>query len=44
MKEFGLDQNTSSINRTYPQENKPTSQVISDQTTFLKNKFDLQVD
>ena len=31
-------------NRTYLQVNKTNNQVISDQTTFLKSKFDLEVD
>ena len=36
-----LDQNITSINK---QVNKPNNQVISDHTTFLRKKLDLEVD
>ena len=42
-RELGLDQNTTSTKRTYIQVNKANNRAISDQTTFFKSKFDLQV-
>ena len=38
IKELGLDQNTTSINKTYIQVNKAINQIISDHTTFLKKE------
>ena len=41
IKGIDLDQNITSINK---QVNKPGNQVISDHTTFLRKKLDLEVD
>lgn len=43
IKENGLDQNTASANKTYVQVNKINNKFISDHITFLKNKFNLEV-
>lgn len=44
IRDFGLEQNTTSLNKNYIQVNKTINQVISDHTTFLKHKFILEVD
>ena len=36
--------NTTSINKTYVHLNKTNNQVIFDHTTFLKSKFNSEVD
>ena len=43
IKELGLDQNTTSTNKTYIKVNKTNNHVISDHTTFFKSKFNLKV-
>ena len=44
MKELGLGQNTTGTNKAYIQVNKTNNQVVSGQTTFLQNQFDLGLD
>ena len=43
IKELGLDQNTTSTNKTYIQVSKTNNHITSSHTTFLKSKFNLKV-
>lgn len=42
-KGLGLDQNTNSTNKTYIQVIKTNNQIIFVRTTFLRSKFNLEV-